>query len=234
MEQQYITPLLDAYIRGYEKRYKGTADAPERKDHYFKAKEDLPRVKAVLGFLQGIIPAGQCQSLLDVGSGRGVFLFPLLRDFPTLEVTSIDILPHRIKLLECLHDGGITHLHPVVEDICTWNAHDKSFDVVAMLEVMEHIPDTEAVVRNAVRLARNYIIVSVPSKPDDNPEHIHLFSNDDLKSLFLAHGCKKVKFISVTNHRIMVAQLSSDHSANPSPQAVPSAQSSHQPISKNQ
>ena len=101
MEQQYITSLIDAYIIGYEIKYKEMANAPERKDHYFKAKEDLPRVKSVLGFLQGVIPAGQCKTLLDVGSGRGAFLFPLLRDFPTLEVTSIDILPHRIELLDC-------------------------------------------------------------------------------------------------------------------------------------
>ena len=207
MEQQYITSLIDAYIIGYEIKYKEMANAPERKDHYFKAKEDLPRVKSVLGFLQGVIPAGQCKTLLDVGSGRGAFLFPLLRDFPTLEVTSIDILPHRIELLDCLHQGGITNLHPIFGDICTWNAPDKSYDVVTMLEVMEHIPDTEAVVRNAIRLAHNYIVVSVPSKPDDNPEHIHLFSNEDLKSLFMEHDCKKVKFISVTNHRIMVAQI---------------------------
>lgn len=207
MQQQYYTPLLEAYVRGYEKRQADASDAPERKDHYFKAKEDLPRVRVLLGFLQGIIPAGQCQSLLDVGSGRGVFLFPLLRDFPSLEVTSIDILPHRIELLQCLQDGGIDNLHPTLGDICSFDAPDKSFDVVTMLEVMEHIPDTEAVVRNAVRLARNYIVVSVPSKPDDNPEHIHLFSNEDLKSLFLKHGCKKVKFMSVTNHRVMVAQL---------------------------
>ncbi|MBR6978491.1 MAG: class I SAM-dependent methyltransferase [Prevotella sp.] len=207
MQQQYFTPLLEAYVRGYEKRHADAGDAPERKDHYFKVKEDLPRVRVVLGFLQGIIPAGQCQSLLDVGSGRGVFLFPLLREFPSLEVTSIDILPHRVELLLCLHDGGIDNLHPTLGDICSFDAPDKSFDVVTMLEVMEHIPDTEAVVRNAVRLARNYIVVSVPSKPDDNPEHIHLFSNEDLKSLFMEHGCKKVKFMSVTNHRVMVAQL---------------------------
>lgn len=207
MEQQYITLLLDAYTKGFGKRYKDTQQVPEKKDHYFKVKDDLPRIQAVLGFLHGIIPTGQCQSLLDVGSGRGVFLFPLLRDFPTLEVTSIDILPHRVELLHCLHDGGITNLHPVMNDICSYDAPDKSFDVVTMLEVLEHIADTEAVVNNAVRLASKYIVVSVPSKPDDNPEHIHLFSNEDLKSLFLKHGCKKVKFISVTNHRIMVAQL---------------------------
>lgn len=207
MEQQYFTRLAEAYKRGYEMKYAGAADAPEIKLHYFKVKEVLPRVQVVLSFLHGIVQAGQCKTLLDVGSGRGVFLFPLLCAFPELEVTSLDILPHRVALHECLNVGGITNLHPLLENICTWDAPDKSFDVVTMLEVMEHIPDTPTVVRNAIRLARNYVIVSVPSKPDDNPEHIHLFSNEDLKNHFLNAGCSKVKFMSVTNHRVMIAYV---------------------------
>lgn len=207
MEQQYNARLADAYRRGYELKYAGVENPPEMKMHYFKTKEDLPRVQVVLGFLQGIVPAGQCNSLLDVGSGRGVFLFPLLRDFPDLDVTSVDILPHRVDLLDCISKGGVENLHPMLADICDGTLPDKSFDVVTMLEVLEHIPDTEKAVRNAVRLARKYIIVSVPSKPDDNPEHIHLFSNDDLKNHFMAAGCSKVKFMSVTNHRVMIAYL---------------------------
>lgn len=207
MEQQYNTRLSDAYRRGYELKYAGVENPPEMKMHYFKTKEDLPRVQVVLSFLLGIVAAGQCNNLLDVGSGRGVFLFPLLRDFPDLEVTSVDILPHRVELLDCIAKGGVANLHPMLADICSGELPPKSFDVVTMLEVLEHISDTEAAVKNAVRLARNYIIVSVPSKPDDNPEHIHLFSNDDLKNHFLNAGCSKVKFMSVTNHRVMIAYL---------------------------
>lgn len=207
MEQQYFTRLADAYRRGYEKKYAGVADAPGLKQHYFKVREDLPRVQVVLGFMQGIVAAGRCGRLLDVGSGRGAFLFPLLRDFPTLDVTSADILPRRVDLLDCIRQGGIGNLHPVLADICALTLPDRSFDVVTMLEVLEHIPDTVRAVRNAVRLARRYVVVSVPSKPDDNPEHIHLFSNADLERHFLAAGCEKVKFMSVTNHRVMVAYL---------------------------
>lgn len=203
----YITQLTEAYRRGYELTYRGLENPPEMKMHYFKTKDDLPRVQVVLGFLQGIVTAGQCSSLLDIGSGRGVFLFPLLRELPDLEVTSMDILPHRIELLDCLSKGGIHNLHPLLSDICNSDLPDKSFDVVTMLEVLEHIPDTEKAVRNTVRLARNYVIVSVPSKPDNNPEHIHLFSNDDLKNYFLTAGCSKVKFMSVTNHRVMIAYI---------------------------
>lgn len=207
MDKQYLTPLASAYGRGYELKYAGRQNPPDKKMHYFKAKDDLPRVQAVLGFLLGIVPAGQCRSLLDVGSGRGVFLFPLLREFPALEVTSIDILPHRVELLECLALGGIQNLHPMAGDICAADIPDKSFDVVTVLEVLEHIPDTASAVRNAVRLARNYVIASVPSKPDDNPEHIHLFSATDLERHFIEAGCRKVKFMSVTGHHVMIAYI---------------------------
>lgn len=207
MEQQYIERLADAYQRGYELKYAGVENPPEMKMHYFKAKEDLPRVQVVLGFLQGIVSGKQCRSLLDIGSGRGVFLFPLLREFPDLEVTSIDILPHRVDMLDCISKGGVDNLHPMLADICEGTLPDKSFDTVTALEVLEHIPDTETAVRNIVRLARNYIIVSVPSKPDNNPEHIHLFSNEDLQNYFINAGCRKVKFMSVTNHRVMIAYL---------------------------
>ncbi|MDE5685667.1 MAG: class I SAM-dependent methyltransferase, partial [Paramuribaculum sp.] len=118
MEQQYIGTLATAYRRGFEEKYAGADNPPEMKLHYFKAKEDLPRVQVVLGFLQGVVAGGQCGSLLDVGSGRGVFLFPLLREFPDLEVTSVDILEHRVELLDCVSRGGVGNLHPMLADIC--------------------------------------------------------------------------------------------------------------------
>ena len=173
----------------------------ELKLYRFKEKEDLPRVKAVLGFLRAISPS----SLLDVGSGRGAFLFPFLRDFPDVPVTSLDILPFRVEFLRMIRDGGIERLSALQEDICVWDAPDNSFDVVTLLEVLEHIPQVERAVGNAVRIAKRYIVVSVPSKPDNNPEHIHLLSKDRLTALFGAAGVKKLHFSGVNGHLLMTA-----------------------------
>lgn len=52
--------------------------------YYFKKKELLPRVKMVPEFLRSIQP----ESLLDVASGRSVFLFPFLTQFPWIQVTA--------------------------------------------------------------------------------------------------------------------------------------------------
>lgn len=172
------------------------------KTHYFKRHEALPRVRAVMGFLRGVQP----QSLLDVGSGRGVFLFPFMREFPRVPVTSLDLLDRRVALLAAIHDGGVENLTALKADVCTWDAPDGAFDVVTLLEVLEHIPDVGAAVKNAVRLARRYVVVTVPSKPDDNPEHIHLLTKPALTALFGAAGCDDLRFDGVPGHLFMVAK----------------------------
>lgn len=177
----------------------------ELKMHYFKEKEELARVQLVMGFLRGMVASGQVSSLLDVGSGRGAFLFPLLTEIPGVDVTSIDILSHRVDLLQSVAIGGISNLHALERNLCDWDVPDGSFDAVTLLEVLEHIPDVEKAVANAVRIAGKYLVVTVPSKPDDNPEHIHLFTKDMLSDMFLKAGCSKVKFDSVLNHLFMVA-----------------------------
>ena len=175
------------------------------KMHYFKEKDELPRVQLVMGFLRGMVTSGQIASLLDVGSGRGAFLFPLLTEFPGLEVTSIDILPHRVALLQSIGQGGVSNLHALERNLCQWDGPQGAFDIVTLLEVLEHIPDVEKAVANAVRMAGRFIVVTVPSKPDNNPEHIHLFTKDMLTEMFLKAGCSKVKFDSVLNHLFMIA-----------------------------
>lgn len=179
--------------------------AAELKMHYFKEKDELARVQPVMGFLRGMVASGYIRTLLDVGSGRGAFLFPLLTTFPGLDVTSIDILPHRVDLLHSIEQGGLDNLHAMEKNLCDWDIPDGSFDAVTLLEVLEHIPDVEKAVANAVRIAGKYLVVTVPSKPDDNPEHIHLFTKDMLSDMFLKAGCSKVKFDSVLNHLFMVA-----------------------------
>ena len=172
--------------------------------YYFKNSDrQLPRVNKALGFLKGIC----FESLLDVGSGRGVFLLPFLDEFPYVQVTSIDILDKRIDLLSDLSNGGIDQLNVKKADLCDQPYADNSFDVVTLLEVLEHIPDVEKAIRSAVSIARKYVVVTVPSKEDDNPEHIHLLTKEKLTSYFNACGVKKLSFDGVPGHLFMIAKL---------------------------
>ena len=176
-------------------------EAAGMKMYYFKKKELLPRVKAVLGFLYGVQP----ESLLDVGSGRGVFLIPFLNQFPWAQVTAADILPHRVQMLQAIADGGLENLTVLERNICHWPQEENRFDVVTLLEVLEHIPAVDQAVANAVRLAKRFVVVSVPSHPDDNPEHIHLLTKDILTGLFTNAGCTRLHFDGVNGHLILIA-----------------------------
>ncbi len=161
----------------------------------------LPRINRVLGFLKSI----QFETLLDVGSGRGAFLFPFLTEFPYVKTMSVDILDHRVDFLTLLSEGGMSNFLSEKQDICELSLPDNSFDVVTLLEVLEHIPNVEAAVKNVVRLASKFVVVSVPSHEDNNPEHIHLLTKEKLTELFAVAGCRKLHFDGVNGHLIVIA-----------------------------
>jgi len=170
----------------------------------FKAgKAELPRVRQVLGFLHGI----DFDTLLDIGSGRGVFLLPFMEEFPQVQVTSLDLLDKRVTFLNELAAGGYSQLTAYNKNICDQPFPENSFDVVTLLEVLEHIPEVDKAVAAAVKMAKKYVVVSVPSKEDDNPEHIHLLTKDILTKLFADAGCTKLHFGGVSCHLIMMATI---------------------------
>src|SRR5688572_20645582 len=70
--------------------------AHELRLHRFKRTMGLPRVTKVLGVLKAIMPT----ELLDIGSGRGAFLWPLLDTLPWLPITAIDTLNYRVADLQ--------------------------------------------------------------------------------------------------------------------------------------
>lgn len=208
---RYFVDLAAAFVRGHR------PDAPALPPvelvawgrdaglrlHKFKRNAELPRVHKVIGMLRGLAP----QSLLDIGSGRGTFLWPLLDTFPDLHVTAVDVDPIRARDLGAVRDGGVARLHVIQSDACTLDVPPRSVDGVTLLEVLEHIPDPAAAASRALRAARSFAIASVPSHEDDNPEHIHLFDAARLTALLRAAGAASVRVEHVLNHMIALARM---------------------------
>jgi SAM-dependent methyltransferase len=169
--------------------------------HKFKQSAELPRVRAVLGVLKGIGPS----EVLDIGSGRGVFLWPLLAAFADLPVTAVDTAPGRVADLHAVTSGGVGRLRAHLADASRLPFAPRAFDVVTALEVVEHIQDVERAAREILRVARRFVVVSVPSKPDDNPEHVRLFDPASMTDLLERHGATNVHIDHVLNHMIAVA-----------------------------
>lgn len=210
-DERYFTQLAAAFVRGKLVVPEGLTDedaiAFGRADglrlHKFKRQTELPRVKKVLGILQGLAPL----TLLDIGSGRGTFLWPLLDAFPYLEVTAIDVNPIRVTDINAVRQGGIENLHALEMDAAAIDLDDDAVDAVTALEVLEHLMQPAAAAREAVRVARKFVVASVPSKADDNPEHIQLFDRDSFEQLWLGAGASSVKIDYVLNHMVAVVKV---------------------------
>ena len=183
------------------------AEASERnlRLQRFKRSAILPRVARVLGFLQGVRP----NNLLDIGTGRGVFLWPLLDAWPTLPVHCLDLLDHRVEMLNRVREGGIDNLSAEIRDIGEEGWQPEPFDIVTALEVLEHIPDPQRAIAQCVRHATRYVVASCPSKEDDNPEHLHLFTSGELEQRFLDAGAERAHTEYVLNHQIVFATVGS-------------------------
>ncbi len=213
LEDRYYLALGAAFVRGRapECLAEGQSDAATfragvthgLKLHKFKRNADLPRVKRVLSMLAGLAP----ESLLDVGSGRGAFLWPLLDAFPELTVTAIDKDEQRATDLAAVARGGVSRLRAAQMDAASLAFDAGSFDGVTLLEVLEHMPDPARAVREALRVAGRFVLATVPSKEDENPEHIHLFEPASLGKLFEDAGARRVTTTHVLNHIVALALL---------------------------
>ena len=219
-DETHYVAFASAYVRGALREVAlddGAAlargVAASLKLHRFKRTSQLPRVRAVIGALRGFGvsgpgKAGSCEHLVDLGSGRGAFVWPLLDALPTTAVTAVDILPHRAQLFADVARGGIDRLSWVRADLCALPFADASARCVTVLEVLEHLPgDAPArAVREAMRVAAVAVIASVPSKPDNNPEHVQLFDGRRLEALFRGAGARKVTIDGVLDHFVVVAR----------------------------
>jgi 2-polyprenyl-3-methyl-5-hydroxy-6-metoxy-1,4-benzoquinol methylase len=169
--------------------------------HRFKRSAELPRVRAVIGTLRGL----GIGSLVDVGSGRGAFLWPMLDAMPDVQVIAVDVLAHRVADLAAVARGGVTRLAAARMDFGRAGLCDGAADAVTILEVLEHLPDPAPAAAEAMRVARRAVIATVPSHEDDNPEHLRVFDRAGLEALLRDAGARRVTIDQVRGHLVAVA-----------------------------
>lgn len=141
----------------------------------FRRKPRLPRVEWVLGRLNAL----RLKTVLDVGTGRGTALWPVLDASPSLKVGGTDRFEGRARDLEAMRRGG----HPQI--LGGWacvaerleGIADRSFEGAMALEVLEHTEDPLAAACELLRVADHVVLVTVPCDGDTNPDHRWLFTD---------------------------------------------------------
>jgi len=127
----------------------------------YKTKEInvLPRVKKTIGILKSFHP----KTLLDIGTGRGVFIFELIKQMPSIKITCIDKSNYIVNQLK------LNEINAFQKNVLNLEFKDNSFEFITCLEVLEHIEDYKKAFNEIMRICKIGAIFSVPLKKDNNP-----------------------------------------------------------------
>jgi ubiquinone/menaquinone biosynthesis C-methylase UbiE len=102
-------------------------------------------------------------SVLDVGCGEGVLTLEWAERLGDGRVVGIDLDDPKLRAEWAARTRP--NLEFRVEEATSLSFRNDEFDMVAAIEVLEHVPDPEATVAEMARVARGRLLVSVPREP---------------------------------------------------------------------
>jgi SAM-dependent methyltransferase len=133
------------------------------------------------------------QSILDLGCGYGAYSLALMKEGRSCVGCDVNL-----QYLKTAVSSGL----PVVAAEGALPFPDKSFDTVLLFEVIEHVPPIEAILKEAFRVARRNVLVTVPNAEDIellkgndvtyahmlSSDHVHFFTPGNLAELMRGFG----------------------------------------------
>jgi len=103
------------------------------------------------------------QSILDVGCGEGVLTEQWADQLGSGRIVGIDLDDPKLKAEWDKRQRA--NLEYKVEDATNLSFANGEFDMATAIEVLEHVPDPERTVAEMARVAKRWVLVSVPREP---------------------------------------------------------------------
>jgi SAM-dependent methyltransferase len=142
------------------------------------------------------------ESVLDVGCGEGVLTVHWAERLGDGRVTGIDLDDEKLRAEWARR--ARPNLDFRAEEATSLSFGDDEFDLAAAIEVLEHVPDPEATLAEMARVARRWLLVSVPREPlwrvlnmargaywrslGNTPGHVNHWSKRSFASLLRRYG----------------------------------------------
>ena len=134
---------------------------------YDKYGSSNPVVKRLMagfhGTLDELWERAAPESVLDVGCGEGVLTQEWAEKLGDRRIVGIDLDDPKLRAEWAGRERP--NLDFRVEEATSLTFDDDEFDMAAAIEVLEHVPEPENTVAEMARVARRWLLVSVPREP---------------------------------------------------------------------
>ena len=184
----------------------GAATGVPTGNTYDKYGSSNPVVKRLMaGFheaLDELWASADPESVLDVGCGEGVLTVEWADRLGGGRVVGIDLEDQKLEAEWAKRRRP--NLEFRAEEATALSFADDEFDMATAIEVLEHVPEPEATVAEMARVARRWLLVSVPREPlwrglnmargaywrsaGNTPGHVNHWSKRSFAALLGRHG----------------------------------------------
>ncbi|EGV43099.1 class I SAM-dependent methyltransferase [Bizionia argentinensis JUB59] len=157
-------------------------------------------LKRKLKLINSYVDSDSKKNILDIGCGTGDFLQTALGH--NWCVSGIEPNPEARKIANAKTENAVLDARELI------NLKNKSFDVITLWHVLEHLPDLNEQISNYKELLKNSgtLIIAVPNYKSydaefyqnfwaayDVPRHLWHFSQTGMKQLLAIHGLEVVE-----------------------------------------
>lgn len=134
---------------------------------------EVARADALGHFIRHVAKVHHARRVLDYGSGSGLYVPLWEQSFPEAELSFADISPVALEQLAERHPRHRDHRFRVEHGRV--QCEDGRFDVVVSVEVMEHVEDLDAYLRDIHRVLRpgGHFVWTTPCANPLSVEHVY-------------------------------------------------------------
>lgn len=155
-----------------------------------------PMSRHIRRYIKKLIRPLPFESVLDVGCGQGSLLQELMQEFPGIEPHGVDLSPSAVEFArKRVPQGEFSTLDLVTQTT------GKQYDLLVCSEVLEHIEDDVAAMKNLRRMCKGHLVVTTVQgrMRKFEPEavgHVRNYERGELVAKLRAAGFDIVKDVS--------------------------------------
>ncbi len=138
------------------------------------------------------------RTVLDAGCGEGFVIDHFSKKNPSFQLTGVDLSEEAVAYAT-EHFGDAARFRK--GSVYKLPFSDNSFDTVLCSEVLEHLEDPERAINELKRVARNYVVITVPREPyfkwlnnigkalriSPDPGHVNFWTRETFQEFIREH-----------------------------------------------